>query len=179
MGNGERKGNVKRSFLLVSLGSLLSLSSLAAPGDAPLFSSPYVGAAGAIALPQGGSDGRRLGGATLRAGAYASDFVAFEGEASWLESSAALGVAALVHAQAWTAYGDLFGYSAFDPFAVVGARGWIGPDGDGQVGPRVGIGAFYHLDDNWSLRADADATLGLDTSAEMVYTVAVGVQFAF
>lgn len=168
------KSRLYSSFLsLLSLSTLLTLAPLSSLAEA------YVGAAGAISLPQGGSDGRRLGGAMLRTGIYASDFVAFEGEASWLEDSAALGIAALVHAQAWTAYGDLFGYSAFDPFVTIGTRGWIVPNGDGQVGPRIGIGAFYHLNDNWSLRADADATLGLNASVEMVYMVVVGVQFAF
>ena len=139
----------------------------------------YLGAGGAMALPQGGSDMRRLGGASLRAGAYLSDFVAVEGEADWLENAAGLGVAAVVHAQAWDVYGDLFGYSSFDPFVTLGARGWLGASDLGQVGPRIGLGAFYHLDDHWSLRADVDATLGLDTSVEMVYTVSLGVQYSF
>ena len=177
MGNGERNRNVRRSFLLVSLGSLLSLSSLAASDDASLFSSPYVGAAGTLVLPQGGSDARRLGGATFRAGTYVSEFFAVEGEASWLEDSAALGVSALVHFQAWQVYGDLFGYSSFDPFATVGACGRIG--GEGQIGPRVGVGAFWHLDDRWSLRVDADAALGLDSGVGMEYSLAVGVQYSF
>lgn len=159
-----------RRLLTVVFAALASFS---------LFAEAYVGAGGAMALPQGGSDMRRLGGASLRAGAYLSDFVAVEGEAAWLENAAGLGVAAVVHAQAWDVYGDLFGYSAFDPFVTLGARGWLGASDLGQVGPRVGLGAFYHLDDHWSLRADADATLGLDASVEMVYTLSFGVQYSF
>ena len=159
-----------RKLLTVVVAALAAVS---------LFAEAYVGEGGAMVLPQGGSEMRRLGGASLRAGAYLSDFVAVEGEAAWLEDAAGLGVAAVVHAQAWNAYGDLFGYSAFDPFVTLGARGWIGASDLGQVGPRVGLGAFYHLDDHWSLRADADATLGLDTSVEMVYTVTLGVQYSF
>ena len=179
MGMGKRKENVRRSFLLLSLGSLLSLSSLAEPGDAVSFSSPYVGAAGALVLPPGGSDLRRVGGAAVRAGAYLSDFAALEGEAAWLEDSAGLALAALVHAQAWSVYGDLFGYSSFDPFVTAGARGWLGGRDGGQLGPQLGVGAFWHFDDNWSLRADANATLGLETNVEVVYSLAVGVQYGF
>ena len=159
-----------RKLLTVVVAALAAVS---------LFAEAYVGEGGAMVLPQGGSDMRRLGGASLRAGAYLSDFVAVEGEAAWLENAAGLGVAAVVHAQAWQVYGDLFGYSAFDPFVTLGARGWLGASDLGQVGPRVGLGAFYHLDDHWSLRADADATLGLDASVEMVYMVSLGVQYSF
>ena len=75
-------------------------------------------------------------------------------------------------------YGDLFGFSQFDPFFTLGARGWIGSEA-GNVGPAAGVGAFWHLDDNWSLRFDAGATLCLDGGAEMRYTLAAGVQYGF
>ena len=48
-----------------------------------------------------------------------------------------------------------------------------------KLGPKAGLGAFYHLTDEWSLRADADATLGLETNCEMLYSLSVGVQYAF
>ena len=51
--------------------------------------------------------------------------------------------------------------------------------GCGQVGPKAGVGAFYHLTENWSLRADADATLGLETSCELLYSFSAGIQYAF
>ena len=35
------------------------------------------------------------------------------------------------------------------------------------------------LTDNWSLRADADATLGLDSDVAMLYSLSLGVQYAF
>ena len=144
-----------------------------------LFAEVYVGAAGALMLPPGGSDLRRVGGVSLRGGAYLSDFVALEGEAAWLEDSVGLAADALVHAQAWSVYGDLFGYSAFDPFVTLGARGWLGGRHGGQVGPQVGVGAFYHFDDHWSLRLDANATFGLETNVEMVYSLGVGIQYGF
>ena len=144
-----------------------------------LFAETYLGAGGALTLPQGGSRLRRVGGAAVRGGVYLSDFWALEGDVAWQEDAAGLGVDALVHVQAWPAYGDLFGYSSFDPFVTLGARGWLAGRGAGQVGPQLGLGAFYHLGDYWSLRADANATLGLETDVEVVYSISVGAQFAF
>ena len=138
----------------------------------------FAGASAALTLPQGGSRLRHVGGAALRGGYYLSENWAAEGEVAWLEDSAGLAVDALGHLQGWDFYGDLFGYSRFDPFVTVGARGWIGR-GCGQVGPKVGFGVFYHLTDEWSLRADADATLGLETDCEMLYALAVGAQYSF
>ena len=92
--------------------------------------------------------------------------------------SAALAAGLVVHWQAWSVYGDLFGFSQFDPFFVVGARGWVGSEA-GNVGPAAGVGAFWHLDDNWSLRFDAGTTLCLDGGVEMRYTLAAGVQYGF
>ena len=85
---------------------------------------------------------------------------------------------ALWHLQGWSLYGDLFGYSRFDPFFTAGARGWIGGSG-GRVGPAAGVGTFWHLPDEWSLRFDAAATLGLDTETEVVYSLSAGVQRSF
>ena len=138
----------------------------------------YVGVAGQLMLPQGGSRMHHVGGAALRGGYYLAENLAIEGEAAWLEDAAGLSTAALGHFQGWDLYGDFFGYSRFDPFVTVGAKGWIGR-GSGQVGPKVGLGAFYHLTDEWALRADADATLGLETNCEMLYSLSVGVQYSF
>ena len=138
----------------------------------------YVGAAGQMMLPQGGSKMHHIGGAAVRGGYYLTENLAIEGEAAWMENAAGLSVQALGHFQGWSLYGDLFGYSQFDPFVTLGAKGWIG-HGAGQVGPKAGLGAFYHLTDEWSLRADADATLGLETNCEMLYSLSVGVQYSF
>ena len=138
----------------------------------------YVGLSGSLLLPQGGSKMHRLGGASVRVGSYLNENWAVEGEAAWLENAAGLSAQALGHLQGWDLYGNLFGYSRFDPFVTLGAKGWIG-HGCGQVGPKAGLGAFYHLTDNWSLRADADATLGLETNCEVLYSLAVGVQYSF
>ena len=139
----------------------------------------YVGVSGQMMLPQGGSRlHHRVGGAALRGGCYLTEDWAVEGEMAWLEHVAGLSMTALGHLQGWAPYGDLFGYSRFDPFVTIGARGWIGRD-SGQVGPKVGLGAFYHFTDAWSLRADADVTLGLETACEALYSLAVGVQRTF
>ena len=126
----------------------------------------YVGASATLVMPQGGGDMRRLGGATARVGYYVTEALAVEADAAWLEDCAGLGVQGLWH---------FWGYERFDPFLTFGARGWI----DGDLGPVAGIGVFYHLTDNWSLRADAQATLGIDSDCDMVYSLGAGVQYTF
>ena len=157
---------------------LLSFVLPVAADEADGYDRWYVGAAGALMLPQGGSRMHHIGGAAVRGGCYLTEDWAVEGEAAWLEDAAGLCANALGHLQGWDLYGDLFGYSRFDPFVTGGARGWIGRDG-GQVGPKLGVGAFYHLTDAWSLRVDADATLGLETNCEMLYSLSAGVQYSF
>ena len=142
------------------------------------FAETYVGISGSVLLPQGGSRMHRVGGAALRVGSYLDETWAIEGEAAWLEDVAGLGLQGLFHFHGWELYDRFFGFSQFDPFVTLGARGWISRD-RGQVGPKCGLGAFYHLTDNWSLRADADATLGIDTNCEMLYSLSAGVQYSF
>jgi len=164
------------------LSIVVSALTLAAFADEPEeevgFDRWFVGLSGSLTLPQGGSRLHHVGGGALRGGCYLTENWAVEGEAAWLEDLAGLSVDALGHFQGWELYGDLFGYSRFDPFVTAGAKGWIGK-GVGQVGPKAGLGAFYHLTDSWSLRADADATLGLETNCEMLYSLSVGVQYSF
>lgn len=154
-----------------------TLSCAAAEEEEEVSRSVYIGGAGALTLPQGGSRLSRAGGAVARVGVNMSDYWAIEATAGQLEGYTALGVGALVHFYTLELYDRFFGYSAFDPFFTAGANGWL--DGRrGQVGPAAGVGAFWHLDDNWSIRADASATLGLDANVEMLYTVAVGIQYS-
>ena len=171
---------MKSALVLLPLASILTLSSIAAEelAEDSGGAGAYIGVAASLTLPQGGSAMRCLGGGALRAGWYLGEFWAVEGEASWMEDSAGLGVDALWHLQGCSLYGDLFGYSRFDPFVTAGARGWIG-GAAGQVGPKAGIGTFWHLTETWSLRIDADATLGLDSRAEVVYSLSAGVQYSF
>lgn len=136
----------------------------------------YAQGAAQIVLPQGGSGMRRRGGGAARVGRYVSDSLALECEAAWLENGAALAARAVWHLHGWREFDMLFGYERFDPFLSAGARGWIH---DGQVGPSAGIGAFYYLTDEWALRFDADATLGLDTHVETAFAISAGVQYFF
>ena len=130
------------------------------------FNQMYVGVSATMLLPQGGSGMRRLGGGTQRIGYYLSESLAVETDAAWMEDCVGLGIQGLWHC---------WGYERFDPFLTFGARGWI----SGDFGPVAGIGAFYHLTDNWSLRGDAQATLGMDGDCKMVYTLGLGVQYTF
>ena len=155
---------------------LLLVLSLFAAGTT--LAESYVGIAGALTLPSGGARVRCLGGAGMRLGTYFGDFLAAEGEGAWQEDAAALVVRGLWHWQGAELYNRFFGYSQFDPFFTFGARGLIAHR-EGEVGPMVGLGTFYHLTDNWSLRFDADFTLGLDTEVVELYAVAFGVQYAF
>ena len=137
----------------------------------------YIGAAGALTLPQGGSRLGRAGGAVARAGVCMSECWAIEASAGQLERYTALGAGALVHFYALDLYDRFFGYSRFDPFFMLGGGGWVG--GFRQYGPLAGIGTFWHLDDNWSVRVDASAMLGLDGECEMLYSVSAGLQYSF
>lgn len=126
----------------------------------------YAGASAAMTIPQGGSSMRRLGGASARFGYYATEALAVEADVSWMEDCAGLGVQGLWH---------VYGYERLDPFVTFGARGWI----DGDVGPCAGIGTYYHLTNELSLRFDAGATLGLDGDCAMAYSFGAGVQYSF
>ena len=137
----------------------------------------YVGMSGAMTLPTGGARPRRLGGAEAQVGAYLSDSFAVEVAAGWMENFASLAVQGRLQFSAFGFYDRYFGYSRFDPFFAFGARGWIGSGG--QVGPQAGVGSLYHLTDNWALRFDAGATLGLDSEVGVVYSLSAGVQYAF
>ena len=157
-----------RSIVLAAVASFSAVSFAAGDedGEGYEFDRLYVGASGTLVIPQGGCDMRRLGGATARIGYYVSESFAVEADAAWLEDCVGLGVQGLWH---------FWGYERFDPFMTFGARGWI----DGDLGPVAGLGAFYHLTDNWSLRADAQATLGIAGDCDMVYSFGVGVQYTF
>jgi hypothetical protein len=140
----------------------------------------YIGGFGQIDIPQGGSDARRLAGPLVRIGCSFDEesYYSLEAEAGWLENSASMAFRALVHWQAWRVYGDLFGFSRFDPFFTAGARGDMGSCSD-LAGPQCGAGFFYHLDDVWSFRFDSFATLDVNGETEMRYSFTAGLQRMF
>ena len=153
----------------------LSVSTVAAQElESQWLSTAYVGAAGTLAFRQGGE---RVGGGDVRLGVELSDAFSPELDAGWHENSAFLALQDLVHLSAFEMYDRFFGYSRFDPFFTFGGGGWIG--GFEQFGPMAGIGAFWHLDDNWSIRAEASTILGLDGECEMIYLMSVGLQYSF
>ena len=159
--------------------ALLSvLPAVAAEDEAGAPFEAYVGVSGTFVLPQGGSRLDRLGGADAFVGFGTGEGLSLEFAAGRHENETFLSLRELVHFYAFDFYDRLFGYSSFDPFFTLGASGWIGGPA-GQVGPSAGIGALWHLDDNWSLRAEASATLGIDVDVEMVYSVSVGLQYTF
>ena len=136
----------------------------------------YVGFSGGLTLPQGGGDMKRLGGATARCGWYLTDAWALEGAASWLENRVGLAAGALWHWHGCDEFNKLFGYERFDPFFTFGVKGWMT---DGDVGPCAGLGALYYLTDEWALRGDVDATLGVERDVEVVYSLSIGCQYSF
>lgn len=161
-----RNGEIVKIIAAATIVATLSLSAAEEEEDRDESGRWYAGASASLVMPQGGHPMRRAGGAALRVGCYLADTLSVEADATWLEDCAGLGVQGLWHA---------YGYERFDPFLTFGARGWI----DGDVGPCAGIGTFYHLTDSWSLRADAQVTLGLDGECDMVYSLGVGVQYSF
>lgn len=121
-----------------------------------------------MALPEGGRGGRmrRLGGATMRLGGYVSDAWAVECAAGLHENRGYAAAGVLWH---WWLY------EKFDPFFRLGAAVWA----PGTAGPAAGWGCFWHLDDYWSLRADVDWTLGIDSGSTGVFALSIGVQYSF
>lgn len=123
----------------------------------------FAGGSAVLALPEGGGRMNRSGGAALRAGYYMNEFWAVELEGVWAENRRAAAAEILWH---W------WGYERLDPFFTFGFRDWISTD----FGPCGGGGAFWHLDDHWSLRFDAGATLGVRDGCEMIYQICFGIQ---
>ncbi len=141
------------------------------------FSGTYAEAVGQAIFPQGGGDlGRHRAGGAVRLGKNWTPNFASEIEVAVLEDLSGLAWRNVWHLQGWEWFGKLFGYERFDPFLTFGVRGWL-PHGD--VGPFAGIGALYYLDDYWALRFDADATLGLESDVETVFSVSAGLQYTF
>ncbi len=126
----------------------------------------YASAQALAVVPGGGARMREASGAQVRAGYYVDDFLTLEGSLASTDAATGLGVRGLWH---W------WGYEKFDPFFTFGAAGWFG----GDLGPVAGWGAFWHFNDNFSLRFDADAMFGIEGEDEMVYSFALGVQYSF
>ena len=167
---------MKRSGLFAAAASAaLFLFPALAQEEEDSFDRFYAGVSAQVLLPQGGARSRV--GAAGRIGWYVTDAFTLEGEAADLEHTVGFAARGLWHWRGWDEYDKLFGFSRFDPFFTFGAKGWIGSSG--EVGPSVGFGALWYLTDDWALRAEADATLGLDGEVGMAYSIGVGVQYSF
>lgn len=123
----------------------------------------FAGASAVLVLPEGGSHMNRVAGPAARFGCYLNEFWAVEAGGVWAENRAAAAAGILWH---W------WGYERLDPFFTFGFRDWI----DTDFGPAGGIGTFFHLDDDWSLRFDAGATLGVSDGCDMLWQFAFGIQ---
>ena len=123
----------------------------------------FAGGSATLVLPEGGSGFNHIGGATLRAGYYLNEFWAVEAEGTLAENRYAAAAEILWH---------LWGYERLDPFFTFGFRDWISTD----FGPCGGLGSFWHIDDHWSLRFDAGATLGVSDGCDMIYQLSFGIQ---
>lgn len=156
---------------------------------------PYLGAAGGLLLPGNGNSLSRAAEARVRAGFYATDFLAWEVEgacapnasgAGGREALAGVAVRGLCHFAGFEAFDKLFGCERFDPFATFGAGTRFGArhafaEGARRTaaGPVAGLGAFYHLTESLDLRVDAQAMLSCDAPCGMLYSVCVGLQWNF
>lgn len=156
---------------------------------------PYVGVSGDLLLPGNGNSLERAGEVAVRAGFYATDFLAWEVEGVCApnvstrdggEALSGVGVRGLYHLTGIEEFNLLFGCERFDPFVTFGAATRFGArhafaDDSHRTatGPTAGVGAFYHLTDNLDLRFDAQAMLGCDSPCGMLYAVGVGLQWNF
>lgn len=182
---------------------LCLLSALAAATVLPAFAEEvednpsygYVGAASGMFLPGNGNSLKRAALVTVRGGWYLNDYFAIETEALCAPhvSSGEGGTTvwggsaqALWHLSGWEAFDKLFGCERFAPFltgglqALCATRHVFADDSHRTgIGPTAGIGAFYHLTDNVSLRFDARAALAVDSPCGMTYSLLAGLQYSF
>ncbi len=186
----RRNGGARRFALL--LAAACGLGAWCARAELPPC---YVGAGGGLLLPGNGNSLSRAADVALRAGVYATDFLAWEVEGACAPNVSArgghealTGVSArgLYHFAGFEVFDKLFGCERFDPFMTLGACTRFGArhafaDGSHRTatGPEVGLGAFYHLTENLDLRVDATALVACDSPCGMLYAVGVGLQWNF
>ncbi len=185
---------MRKLYLLSALVAVMVLPASAAEAVDDI-SYGYVGTAGGMLLPGNGNSLKRAALVGARGGWYVDEYLALEAEAVCAPhvSSGAGGttvwggsVQALWHLSGWEAFDKLFGCERFAPFLTCGAQTLcatrhVFADGSHRtgIGPTVGIGAFYHLTDNVSLRAEARAALAVDSPCGMTYAILAGIQYSF
>jgi len=172
------------SFALVSAPCFAAVS--AEEDEVGDFDRFYLNLSGGMLLPGNGNSLEPAALASVRGGWYlAEDFALELGVLSAPNAGSSAGNEALTGVSFGGLY-HLFGYERFDPFVTLGAATLFGArhvfaDGSSRtaIGPECGLGAFYHLTEQWSLRADAHALAFLDFPCGMVYSVELGAQRSF
>ena len=183
---------MKKSIFLVAL-----LAAACVPADEAVDGAQaYLGAAGGIFLPGNGSSLKRAATVSARGGWYVSDNLALELEGGAAPNAVSsrggnttvteFAARGLFHLTGIEEFDKLFGCERFDPFVTFGAEALFASrhvfaDGSHRtaIGPTVGLGAFYHLTDQWSLRFDATAAMSVDTPCGMSYGMSIGLQWDF
>ena len=187
-----------RAFLFSILAAASMCAGAAYPNEPEsiwMMPRSYVGVAGGMLLPGGGTSVRRAADVAVRLGMEWSDYTEVELEAACAPNAstragheALSGVAArlVMHMNGWESFDKLFGCERLDPFVTVGAATRFGArhafaDNSHRTatGPAVGVGAFYHLTNNLDLRFDAQAMVGIDSPCGEMYTVCIGLQWNF
>jgi len=187
------------SFLLASFFAVV-FSCIAAEESAYEFDRWYMGAGGGMLLPGNGNALKRAAAVSVRGGYYLTETFALEAEGFVAPNVASRGkcgdrgtialpgvaVGGLAHFTSFTFYDRLFGSERLDPFFTFGAQSYFASrhvfadcSHRTAVGPYAGIGAFYHITDHLSFRADVRAALCCDSPCGMMYNVQIGLQYSF
>ncbi len=186
----------KALLSLLALASAFALQCAASEEEAYAYDPWYVGASGGVLLPGNGNSMKRAASVSLHAGRYLTETFAVEaavasaphvcagrsGSATLTSASAGI----LLNFTYFTFYDRLFGSERLDPFLTFGAQGafasrhvFAHDSHRTGIGPYAGLGAFYHLTDSWSLRAEARAALCCDSPCGMLYSASLGLQHSF
>ena len=200
MNHGPRKyaimSSVRKSAFILPILVVAALCCAGAEDEGYAYDRWSVGASGGVMLPGNGNALRRAAAVSLRGGYYATETFALEVEAASVPRATAKGMGGasltgvsaggLLHLTAFDFYDRLFGSERFDPFVTFGAHAAFASkhvfadcSHRSAFGPAAGIGAFYHLTERLSVRAEARAALCCDSPCGMLYGVFAGFQYSF
>ena len=164
--------------------------------DALDFSAWYTGVSGGWLLPGCGNTLSRAGEVSFRVGrSFGDEVCAWELDAACAptvgthdghEALTGLASRGLYHLNGFEEFDRLFGCERFDPFVSAGGALRFGArhafadrSHRTALGPTVGLGAFYHLTDNLSLRFDMQAMLAVDSPCGLLCSAGLGLQWTF
>ncbi len=189
--------SVRKTFIsLIAFAAALAMQCVASEEDAYVYDPWYAGVSGGAMLPGNGNSLERAASVSLHTGRYLTETFAVEtavasaphvcaGRAG-AATLTSVSIGALLHFTYFTFYDRLFGSERLDPFLTFGVNGTFASrhvfahDAHRTgIGPYAGMGAFYHLTDNWSIRAEARAALCCDSPCGMLYVASLGLQYSF